>query len=478
MKTRSGVLRRLLVSWVLVLAAVGSAHASDGDASVRKPESSVPGKRGRPNILIIVADDLGYREVGGAENSPSYTPNIDRLAAQGVRFDRAFVPTAMCSPSRAALYTGLYPHRNGLFRNHSQAKGGTRSMPHYFAELGYRVALAGKVHVGPPASFPFELIDLSTRSIEKFVEADADRPFLVVAAQHYPHVPWVANRIYDEKTLRLPAKFIDTPQTREAFGRYCASVTRGDEEVGRIIALMDAKGLADSTIVVFLSDHGPQFPFMKFSNYEAGLKVPLIVRWPGIVRAGGTSHALVSSIDLLPTLIELAGGVPAADIDGRSLVRVLTGAASTHRDRVFGAHSNAGLVAVSDEPYGIRSVRTERFRYIRNLHSQNRQRTLITEARPLRGSINYLLEFGSWMSPGVPAYWQSWEQAAVTDARARGIVGAYWNRPAEELYDVKADPDEMTNLAVLPQYQNVLREMRDSLDAWMQAQGDAGQSAG
>lgn len=447
--------------------------------------SAVPGlapltaaSRGAPNIVIIVADDLGYRDVGSAGNSVIRTPNLDRLAAQGMRFDRAFVPTAMCSPSRAALYSGFYPHRNGLYRNHGQAKAGTRSMPHYFSALGYRVALAGKVHVGPPQSFPFELIDLDAQSIERFVDADAEHPFLLVIAQHFPHVPWVANRIYDPGTLQLPAKFIDMPQTRAAFGRYYASVTRGDEELGRIMTLMDAKGLSGSTITVFLSDHGAQFPFMKFSNYEAGLRVPLILRWPGVIRAGSASDALVSSVDILPTLIDMIGGEAPDGLDGRSFLPVLRGASSGHRDAVFGAQSTAGLDLQNADPYGIRSVRTERFRYISNLHPGNRQKTLITEPRPLRGSIRYLLEFGAWVPPGVPAYWQSWQLAATRDEHARDIVRAYWDRPAEELYDLDADPDELSNLAGARQYEMVLVEMRARLDAWMREQADAGADAG
>lgn len=244
------------------------------------------------------------------------------------------------------------------------------------------------------------------------------------------------------------------------------------------MTLMDAKGLSEGTITVFLSDHGPQFPFMKFSNYEAGLRVPLIFRWPGMIRPGASSEALVSSVDILPTLIDMAGGPAPAGLDGRSFLPVLRGASSAHRDALFGAQSTAGLDVGNANPYGIRSVRTERFRYIRNLHPENRQKTLITEPRPLRGSIRYLMEFGSWLPPGVPAYWQSWQQAAARDEHARNIVRAYWHRPAEELYDLDADPDELSNLASAPEYAKVLVGMRARLDDWMRTQGDIGVDAG
>lgn len=475
--TARAVATTLALSWLAVCLA-GCANPPHRESVVPALPPLTQAGPGAPNIVIIVADDLGYREVGSAGNAVIRTPNLDRLAAQGMRFDKAFVPTAMCSPSRAALYSGLYPHRNGLFRNHGQAKAGTRSMPHYFAALGYRVALAGKVHVGPPQSFPFELIDLDAESIERFLDADAAHPFVLVIAQHFPHVPWVANRIYDPETLQLPAKSVDTPQTRAAFGRYYASVTSGDEELGRIMRLMDAKGLSSSTITVFLSDHGAQFPFMKFSNYEAGLRVPLIFRWPGVIQPGASSGALVSSVDILPTLIDMAGGSAPAGLDGKSFLPVLRGASVAHRDAVFGAQSTAGLDVENADPYGIRSVRTERFRYIRNLHPGNKQKTLITEPRPLRGSIRYLMEFGAWVPPGVPAYWQSWQLAATRDEHARNIVRAYWDRPAEELYDLDADPDELSNLAGAPQHEKVLVQMRSRLDAWMRAQGDTGADAG
>ena len=414
--------------------------------------------------------------MGYTGNAIVRTPNLDHLASQGMRLERAFVPTAMCSPSRAALYTGLYPHRNGLFRNHGAARDGTRSMPHYFSSLGYRVALAGKVHVGSPREFPFELIDLNPESIEGFIGAVAGSPFLLVVAQHFPHVPWVTNRTYDPQALKLPSKFVDTPETREAFGRYYASVTRGDAQLGSIMTLIDEK--SPDTVVVFLSDHGPQFPFMKFSNYEAGLRVPLIVRWLGGIQSGAKSDALVSSVDVLPTLIEMAGGPVPQGLDGSSFLRVLRGISAVHHDAVFGAHSTLGLESENVEPYGIRTVRTARFRYIRNLHPRNRQRTLITESRPLRGSLSYLLEFGVWVPPGRPAYWQSWERAAMHDERARNVVSAYWHRPAEELYDLEHDPEELVNLAGTAEQQPMLGQMRARLDAWMKAQADPGRGAG
>lgn len=478
MKVISAPVMTVLALWCVAVILSGCGGLSNPSAAVAMPKPPTHAPSGMPNIVIIIADDLGYREAGSAGNATIRTPHMDRLAAQGMRLDRAFVPTAMCSPSRAALYSGLYPHRNGLFRNHGRGKDGTRSMPHYFSSLGYRVALAGKVHVGPPSAFPFELIELTPKSIRQFIGAAAAQPFLLVVAQHFPHVPWVANRMYDPQTLELPKRFIDTPETREAFGRYYASVARGDEELGQVMALIDEQGGPGGTVVVFLSDHGAQFPFMKFSNYEAGLRVPLIVRWPSVVQPGTKSDALVSSVDVLPTLLDMVGGAVPQDLDGKSFLPVLQGVSATHRDAVFGAQSTIGLESENVEPYGIRSVRTARFRYIRNLHPQNRQRTLITEPRPLRGSIRYLLEFGVWVPPGAPAYWESWQRAAVHDERARRIVSAYWHRPAEELYDLEADPEESVNLAGAPDKQSILTEMRARLDAWMQSQGDTGRSAG
>ena len=464
--TRPGLLA-LIVSLAGLLVSCG-----ESDVEVGTPlYPSVPAQ-GKPNFVVIVSDDLGFNDVGYGGNKVVQTPNIDRLAVEGITFTQAFVPASMCSPSRAALYTGLYPHRNGMSRNHSKAKSGVRSLPQYLPRLGYRTVLVGKSHVGPFETFPFERRERTPGDVSAFIDSVSGAPFAMVIAQHHPHVPWLPNRRFDPDEILLPANLLDTPETRDAMADYYTSVAAADAEIGALLDLLDEKGLSQRTVVMFVSDHGPQFPFAKFSNYDAGLRIPLVVRWPEGPAPGTQVDALVSTTDILPTLIEMAGGSPPPDLDGRSLVPVIRGETDVVHGAVYGTHSTLGLKIKDVAPYGIRSVRTSRYRYIRNLHPQNLPRSLITEPRPLRGSLTYLFTYGVWVPPGLPRYWESWLREARHDARAAEVVDRYLRRPAEELYDLERDPGETTNLAADAKFRPVADQMNLLLVCWMRQQGD------
>lgn len=457
---------------LLVIALIGCNSTDMEDSAALLP--LVDPKPNSLNILMIISDDLGVADVGAYGNSVVQTPNIDKLAGEGLKFERAFVPASMCSPSRAAIYTGLYPHRNGMFRNHFEARSSVQSIPHYLSKLGYRTSLVGKSHVKPYSVFPFERLEREPTVVARYLDDLKGAPFAMVIAQHHPHIPWLPNADYDPESISLPSKLVDTPETREAMARYYSSISASDTELGRYLELLDERGLRDNTVVIYLSDHGPQLPFAKFSNYEAGLKVPMIVRWPSVVEGGSHSNALVSSTDILPTLIELAGGATEVNFDGKSLVPLLKGELETHHENVYGVHSTLGLNIPDLKPYGIRSMRTERYRYIRNLHPNNLPRSLMTEPRPLMGSLKYLLQFGVWIPPGLPEYWESWLELSQQDQSAAAAIDSYLHRPAEELYDLQMDPQEQDNLAAKAEYQVLMSEMRIQLDHWMLSQGDQG----
>ena len=464
--TRPGLLA-LIVGLAGLLMSCGERDVEEG--TPLRPSAPA---QGRPNFVIIVADDLGSNEVGYGGNTTVQTPNIDRLAGEGITFTRAFVPASMCSPSRAALYTGLYPHRNGLSRNHSKARGDVRSLPHHLTPLGYRTVLVGKSHVGPFDTFPFERRERRLKDISAFIDSVSGAPFAMVIAQHHPHVPWLPNRQFDPDAIPLPANLLDTPETREAMADYYTSVKAADAELGAFLDLLEDKGLSQRTVVVFLSDHGPQFPFAKFSNYDAGLRIPLVVRWPEGPSPGRQVDALVGTTDIVPTLIEIAGGSPPPDLDGRSLVPLMRGETDVVHEAVYGTHSTLGLNIKDVAPYGIRSVRTSRYRYIRNLHPRNLPRSFITEPRPLRGSLVYLFTYGVWVPPGLPRYWESWLRKARDDPRAAQVVDRYLRRPSGELYDLENDPGETTNLAANPEFRHVADQMNRLLVCWMRQQGD------
>jgi uncharacterized sulfatase len=211
--------------------------------------------------------------------------------------------------------------------------------------------------------------------------------------------------------------------------------------------------LPKETLILFSADHGAQWPFGKWNLYESGVCVPLIVVWPGVVKPGAHTDAMVQWTDFLPTLLEAAGGKSPGDIDGRSFLRVLRGDTNKHRERVFTTHSNDNRYNI----YPSRAVRDERWKYIRNLHPEF---AFTTHIDLVAGQL------------GQRAFFSTWEAAAKTNLQAVAILKRYHARPAEEFYDLASDPQEQRNLAADPQFANRIGAMRTELDAWMKAQGD------
>ena len=329
----------------------------------------------QPDIVIFIADDLSIIDVGCYGNHIIRTPNIDKLAMEGMRFQRAFTTTAMCTPSRSAIYTGLYPHRNGAHMNHGDVFDGTKSMPHFLKKLGYRVALSGKKHIGPKESFPFEYIDFKEKkgntgkldfdAMEDFI-SESSEPFCLVIASADPHGPHESGK-YKADQIEIPGNWLDTPETRQLLAGYYADIEIMDQEVARIDALLSKYKKKDNTLFIFLSDHGFDF-FAKWTCYNIGLRVPFIVRWPEKIEANTQTKALVSFVDILPTLIEAAGVEKNEQFDGLSFLSVLTGNKENHHQQVFAAHTNRGIW--SGSPYPIRSVITRKYHYILNLNYQ------------------------------------------------------------------------------------------------------------
>jgi hypothetical protein len=255
-----------------------------------------------------------------------------------------------------------------------------------------------------------------------------------------------------------PPANIPTPVTRAYRARYYHAVTKADDDLGTIYDAALAH-LGKNTLFLMASDHGAQWPFAKWNLYDAGIRVPLIVAWPGVVEAGSLTGAMVSWIDILPTLVEAAGGTAppseagAGGIDGRSFLRLLRGERDQHRERIFTTHSGDKEMNV----YPMRSVRTRDWKYVWNLHPEFQYTTHVDRAQ----------------AEDEVGYWRSWERAAAAgDAHAAASIARYRRRPADELYDLVSDPNELRNLAADPASAERVKAMRAELDAWMRAQGD------
>ena len=414
----------------------------------------------RPNMMIVIADDLSADKIGCYGNQDVRTPHIDQLAREGLLFTAAYTSTAMCAPSRAQFYTGLFPVRNGAFPNHSRVKPGVKSLPHYLAALGYRVGINGKRHYKPSESFPFEDVGgrrFHKEAIEEFIGRDRQQPFCLIFTSGNPHAPYTAGDAsqYDAAQLTIPQNYVDTPETRQALAGYYAEVTDLDDQTGFCRAALERAGVLDETLFLFTSEQGAQFPGAKWTCYEDGLRVGLIARWPGKVRAGAASDAWVHYVDMVPTLLEAAGGTCPEGLDGRSFLNVLLGKTDAHRDVTYGVHTQRGAIGSPATGYPVRSIRVGSYKLIRNLNHQVAFNNAVIKNDREK-------------------YWHSWVKAAKTDAHAARLVQRYLNRPPEEFYDLDADPRELNNIIDAPAHRARIDDMRDQLQVWMAEQGDRG----
>lgn len=424
----------------------------------------------RPNLLIIVADDLCWRDLGYEGNSDVKTPNLDQLCTESMHLRQMFDPATSCSPTRHALYTGLYPIRSGAYPNHTRVYDGTQSLFTYLKAAGYRVALQNKGHVGPSASFPFEHIRGADDFTEtaKFINRDGGQPWFMVFGSSDPHEPWDRGPKYDPDQLQVPEYLHDSPATRDALAKYYGEITKLDEQVGSLMQLLAESQQASNTLVLFVSEQGSSMPYGgKWSVYDNGIRCSTIVRWPGRVKPGSTTDAMMEYIDIAPTFLEAAGIDPAMldancpdaygnkGLDGRSIMPVLLGNRDHHRDVIFAQHTTVGTVGAIG-PFPMRAVRNSRFKLILNLAPDKTYTIDALHKSELTAS---------------------WIEDAKHDPNLAARVAWLFNRPAEELYDLQSDPYEANNIAGDARFVTIQAELQKQLVDWMAQQGDLGMEA-
>ena len=411
----------------------------------------------KPNIVFIIADDCTFRDLG-CYGGQAHTPNIDKLAGEGMRFTRCFQTAPMCSPTRHNIYTGLYPVTSGAYPNHTYVENDTKSVVQYLKALGYRVAQSGKTHVSPGSVFAWEKIpdgkNPNFDKVDSFMKdcTEKENPFCLLLCSNEPHSPWNkgdASR-YPPANIQLPPYFVDTPAIRDAMSRYLAEITYYDSQVGQSMQLLKKHKLSDNTLFVVTSEQGSSMPFAKWTCYDSGLQTGLIARWPGKIKPGTTNPAMIEYIDLLPTWVEAAGGTPDPSLQGKSLLPVFAGK-ETHKTHVHGIMTTKGINSGSPH-YGIRSIRSEKFKFIWNLTSEAKFKNACTTSP----------EFKSWLTVDTP--------------KAKALVKRYQLRPKEELYDIITDPLELNNLAGDEKHAETMNELRSKLTVWMTQCGDEGQA--
>lgn len=415
----------------------------------------------RRNILLIVADDLGLT-LGCYDDPNARTPNLDRLAREGTRFVNAFATTASCSPSRSVMLTGLYNHTNGQYglgqADHNfYMKPNVVPCSRLVKAAGYKTAVIGKFHVNPPAAFQWDLKDegdtfdvasLAAR-VKKFAAGAGEQPWYIHLGFGDPHRgPGARFHVdgevtFDAAKIRVPAHLPDTAATRADLAEYYTAVEKLDRGVGLVL---DSINL-EETLVVFISDNGMPMPNAKTTLYDAGVHLPMIARVPG-AKKGVVSRAMVSYTDLVPTFLDWAQAKgPAYALPGKSFLPVVEQADPAGWDKVYLSHTFHGV----NMYYPMRGVRTKRFKYLRNLYPE----LTFPHASDLSGSA-------------------TWQGFAKSGAKVYGKrpIDAYLHRPAEELYDVVADPDEVKNLAADPAHRATLEALRADVLAWRKSTKD------
>ena len=455
--------------------------------------AAAPGDVDRPartNVLLLTVDDLQWSSLGVTGcGIPDLTPNLDRLASEGLRFENAFVTVSVCQPCREALLTGLYPHRSGAvgFR---PIDSGVRTLPCELERAGYLVGLVNKVeHIQPSEQFCWDVsVDRVGRVPNTYYEIARDfferantekRPFFLVANITDPHRPFPvdveairrrlgeraveairkhafseyllspADRYFTADEVEVPGFLEDLPAIRRDLAGYFTAVKRGDESVGRVLRALDESGAADDTLVIFLSDHGMAFPFAKSNCYPASTRTPLMIRWPGHTKPGVVDGGhFIEGIDLMPTILDAVGLAPIDDLDGDSFLPVIEGRRQPELDHAFTFHdtSHAGV----DLP--MRSVLEGRYCYIYNAW--------------VDGDAVYQSNLEETPT------WRAMVRAADDDARIAARVQSYFRRPREELFDCVADPSSRVNLADRAEHAELKERLRARIASMMKSSGD------
>ncbi|WP_414663019.1 sulfatase family protein [Horticoccus sp. 23ND18S-11] len=451
---------RVLVFCTLIAVTIN--HAQTAPASARL------------NVLIITTDDMSCDSVGvyGCK-LPDTTPHMDRLAAQSLRFNHAFVQVGNCMPSRNVMFSGRYPHNNHVEGFYEIKRPGYPVMADLMKAAGYFTGIRGKVaHSTPYTPYPgwdliLDTLPDGTAAHPKNVESyylstrhgiaaakRAGKPFCFNLNISDPHKPFYnedgqadvnrPSRVFTAAEVPVPGFLPDDPAIRQELALYYSSVRRGDDCLGQILRALQESGEDSRTAIIFLSDHGMPLPFAKTQLYFHSTRTPWMVRWPGVTQPGTVDDRhLVSAVDLLPTLLDLAGIPHPAGFDGRSFAPVLRGEIQAGRDFIVAEYNeNSGGFR-----HPMRALITRDHGYLFNPWS-NGQRIMATATK---GTVSY----------------RRMQALARTDAGVAARLQLFDTRVPEELYHYAKDPDALHNLIALPAHQATRDRLTRQLEAWM-----------
>ncbi|RPJ56252.1 MAG: twin-arginine translocation signal domain-containing protein [Acidobacteria bacterium] len=436
-----------------------------------------PPSTGRPNILLILSDDHSAAHVGCYGNTDIKTPNLDRFSEEGVRLDRAYVTCPQCVPSRASIMTGRSPVRIAMTRFSAPLPPDVKTYPEILRAAGYLTGVAGRsYHLDGSANAPRETTTVLDKNnlrtfprrldyvktgvrqavlnqLQEFLDLSGGKPFFLQLGSNDPHRPLDKNAIpnpHDPSKLRLPPHFPDTRLVREDFARYYDEIARFDGDVGEVLKLLEQRNLTENTLVAIMGDNGASQFRGKGTLYEFGIRVPLLIRWPGQIKAGWSSDELISGEDLAPTFLEAAGLQPPREMTGRSFLNLLVGRSFNARKHVFaerGAHGS-GLPQHSG--------------------AFDLGRCVVTRTHKLIYNALWQIPYWPVDFAGDP-HWKELMAMHAEGKLSPQLSRLYFSptRPMFELYDLAADAYELRNLAGQSEAAAIERELKAALQEWM-----------
>ena len=435
---------------------------------------------GKKNVIFVLADDMSRDTWGAYGGKDCLTPNIDQLARDGTRFDRAYCTVAMCAPFRQELYSGRSPWRTGTLPNHSKSVRGTKSIVHYLKPLGYRVALLGKSHVGPAECYPFEKLGDVSKQVDANPEImkktktflddckKTENPFCLFIGSHDSHAPFTTGdpSAYDAQKITIPPYWIDTPELRQVMIQYYAEITNFDHLVGLMRKELEKRNLWKNTIFMVCSEQGTQLPFAKWTCYDNGLHTGLVAYWPNRSKPGSVIKELVSTADITPSLVdELGGKLTKGAVDGKSFLNLFKGKEEPIHQYLFGAFTNCRIIDNRERIYPIRSIRDKRYSLIHNPNYQS-MTSNVTLTQALKMIEDSNTKPNDLNPPG------SWVAKPAKNTVEQALVHKLHNRDEFELYDLRKDPFEIKNLAGHPGYQKIQKRLQTALIAKLTELGD------
>lgn len=425
------------------------------EAGLAAPAVAAPA---RTNFVVLVADDLSRGTLGCYGDPVVRTPNLDRLASQGMRFDRAYVTSPQCSPSRSSVFTGRAPHATGMSRLHAPLRPDVPDVVARLQARGYFCGAYRKHHMGPEFERRLNFYGPAAEKFDTFFDrAPQGAPFFLWMGFTDPHRPYRKGMIaspHDPARVPVPAFLPDTPVVREDLALHYDAIARLDADCGRVLDILEKRGLADNTLVVFFGDNGMPFPRAKASLYQPGVNVPLLARWPGRVKPGAVSAELVSTVDLPATWLDLAGAEKIERAEGRSLAALLRGEPHQPRRYVFTERN------WHDTWEPTRGAVSDRYSLIANFRPE----------ASYRGTMDHV--WAPWSRGGGPC----WDE--IVKERKAGRLRPELEhlfarpRPLFELYDLQNDPHEFHNLAGTKEAAQALEEFQKALHVWMEDTND------